>query len=335
MKFPIVRVASGTLAAAAIAISSVAFYKSKTEYDAYEKEYDAGVEAVKASFPALPEKVFFDNDYVSYNGGEVASSKSSYKNSYVYSARDAVVKPLSVDQGADYLELDEDENALSECISGLNRKGGAITFNIEVTAYGMSDIEIQMRTSWFTYYVECSECYEEFYKSECKYEENREWLCPQCQQDLKNAGETLKYITKAEDIPEVEPRYFALENITDYIKIHINKLELKTEKLELVDDSEGFSSLILQGTRLLKGINTITISTDAYNNLDNKDTYLYVMPEIRNMTVITSTEVIKSTPEEESEETEDSEEDNSEQEQNLHQFKMPCPSDGAFCYQKK
>ena len=178
----------------------------------------------------------------------------------------------------------------------------------------MSDIEIQMRTSWFTYYVECSECYEEFYKSECKYEENREWLCPQCQQDLKNAGETLKYITKAEDIPEVEPRYFALENITDYIKIHINKLELKTEKLELVDDSEGFSSLILQGTRLLKGINTITISTDAYNNLDNKDTYLYVMPEIRNMTVITSTEVIKSTPEEESEETEDSEEDNSEQE---------------------
>ena len=335
MKFPIIRVASGTLAAAAIAVSSVAFYKSKTEYDAYEKEYDAGVEAVKASFPALPEKVFFDNNYISYNGGEVASSKSSYKNSYVYSARDAVVKPLSVDQGADYLELDEDENALSECISGLNRKGGAITFNIEVTAYGMSDIEIQMRTSWFTYYVECSECYEEFYKSECKYEENREWLCPQCQQDLKNAGETLKFVTKAEDIPEVEPRYFALENITDYIKIHINKLELKTENIELVDDPEGFSSLILQGTRLLKGINTITISTDAYNNLDNKDTYLYVMPEIRNMTVITNTEVIKSTPEEESEETEDSEEDNSEQEQNYINSKCPVLVIGLFCYQKK
>ena len=314
MKFPIIRVASGTLAAAAIAVSSVAFYKSKTEYDAYEKEYDAGVEAVKASFPALPEKVFFDNNYISYNGGEVASSKSSYKNSYVYSARDAVVKPLSVDQGADYLELDEDENALSECISGLNRKGGAITFNIEVTAYGMSDIEIQMRTSWFTYYVECSECYEEFYKSECKYEESREWLCPACQQELKEAGETLKYITKAEDIPEVEPTYIALENITDYIKIHINKLELKTENIELVDDPEGFSSLILQGTRLLKGINTITISTDAYNNLDNKDTYLYVMPEIRNMTVITNTEVIKSTPQEEEEPVEEEEEDTSEQE---------------------
>ena len=211
----------------------------------------------------------------------------------------------------DYLKLDDNGNALSECISGLNRKGGAITFNVEVTAYGMSDIEIAMRTSWFTYYVECSECYEEFYQSECKYEKDREWLCPECQKQLKEDGETLNFVTKAEEIPEVEPRYHGLENITDYIKIHVNKLELKTENVELNDDSEGFSSLILEGTRLLKGINTITISTDAYNGLDNKDTYLYVMPEIRNMTVITNTEVIKRAPEEveEPEEPETPEED--------------------------
>ena len=311
MRFPIVRVASGVLAAAAIAVSSVVFYKSKTEYDAYEKKYAADVEAVKASFPALPEKVFMDHGYISYNGDVVASTKSQYKNSYVYSAREAVVKPLSETQGAEYLKLDDNENALSECISGLNRKGGAITFNIEVNAYGMSDIQIAMRTSWFSYFTKCNECGEE--DMDCDYEKTYKWLCPDCQKVVNERLSSQRkspefYGNDIEKIPEderVEPTYHELENITDYIKIHVNKLELKTENVELDDDNESFSSLILQNTRLLKGINTITISTDAYNSLGNKNSFLYIMPEIRNMTVITDTEVIK--PEiEEVEETEES-----------------------------
>lgn len=292
MKLPIVRIASGVLATAAIAVSSIVFFKSKSEYDAYEKKYEADMEAVKAAFPALPEKVLIDNTFISYSGGAVSKTKSEYKSSYIFSARDAIVKPLSEEQGAEYLKLDDDGNALSECISGLNRKGGAITFNIEVSAYGMSDIAISMRTSWFTHYVNCQECGNEVYKSDCKCEKTRGWLCSACQKALSNAGNSLSYY-KDNEAPVVEPTYFGLENITDYIKIHVNKLEVVTEDVELDEDEEYFSSLILKNTRLLKGINTITISTDAYNTLDNKDTYLYVMPEIRNLTVLTNTEVIK------------------------------------------
>ncbi len=298
MKLPIVRISCGVLATAAIAVSSIVFLKSKSDYDAYEKQYDADVEAVKASFPALPEKVFFDNSFISYTGDSVKSSKSEYKKSYVYSAREAVVKPLSEDQGAEYLKLDDDENALSECISGLNRKGGAITFNIEVDAYGMSDIEISMRTSRFTCFTTCDECGGE--DLDCAYEKTYHWLCQDCQKvvadRLSAQRKSPEYIGDLSKIPEedqVEPTYFGLENITDYIKIHVNKLEVKTENVELDEDPDGFSSLILQKTRLLKGINTITISTGAYNNLANKNSYLYVMPEIRNMTVLTDTQVIK------------------------------------------
>lgn len=293
MKLPIVRIGSGVLATAAVAVSSIVFFKSKSEYDKYEKDYDAGVEAVKASFPALPEKVYFDNTFISYGGGNVSNTKSEYKNITIFGARDAVVKPLSETVGAEYLKLDEDENVLSECISGLNRKGGAITFNIEVSAYGMADIAISMRTSWFTHYVDCAECGNEVYKSDCKCEKTRGWLCSACQKALSSAGNSLSYYTDKE-APEVEPTYLGLENITDFIKIHVNKLEVVTEDVELDEDEEYFSSLILKNTRLLKGINTITISTDAYNKLDNKDTYLYVMPDIRNLTVLTNTNVIKS-----------------------------------------
>lgn len=298
MKLPIVRIASGVLATAAIAVSSIVFIKSKKDYDAYEKQYDADVEAVKASFPALPEKVDIDNTFISYSGGAVSKTKSEFKESYIFSARDAVIKPLSETVGAEFIKLDDNENALSECISGLNRKGGAITFNIDAKAYGMADIVISMRTSWFSYYTTCAECGED--EMDCDYEKTYGWLCADCQKvvsdRLSSQRKSPEFISDPSKIPEenyIEPTYHELENITDYIKIHINKLELKTENVELDEDHDSFSSLILHNTRLLQGINTITISTDAYNTCANKNGYLYVIPDIRNMTVLTNIEVAK------------------------------------------
>ena len=241
MGFPIVRTASGVLFVAAATVSGITFFNSKSNYDKYEQSYDRGVEEVKASFPALPESVFFDNGFITYSGDQVVSTKSKFKNSTVYGAREATVAPLNASVAQTYEKLDDDENLLSECISGLNRKGGAITFTINTETYGESDIEIAMRTNWFN-----------------------------------KAGE-----------------YFALENVTDYIKIQVNKLEVKTVEEELDNDHDNFSSLILHNTHLIKGINTVTITTDAYNDKDNKDDYLYVIPDIRNLTVITDAEVVK------------------------------------------
>lgn len=87
--------------------------------------------------------------------------------------------------------------------------------------------------------------------------------------------------------------YHALENITDYIKIQINKLNVKTEDIELTADREGFTSIILKNTNLVTGDNTLTLTTSAYNTFGNKDTYLYVMPDVKNVTFLCETPIAK------------------------------------------
>ena len=230
-----------SIAVVAVGVAAGAFISSRVKYAAYEKQFAKDEEEIRASFPQLPENVFFDNDYVDYNGGDVASSKSNYQHSFVYSARSAVVAPLSESKKQEYKKLDEDDNARSEYITSLDRMGGAITFTINTEGYGMSDIEIGLRNNW----VDGSGVYHE------------------------------------------------IENLTDKIKIQVNKLELKTEDLALSTERDDFSSLILQNTWLIRGENTITFTTSAYNDLDNKDSCLYIMPDIRNLTVITDVNVIQ------------------------------------------
>ena len=229
-------------------IAGVTMYNSKKEYDEYLKEYENNANEIKASFPALPLEVLFDDDYVTYaDDVSVASSKSAYKNSLVLFARDAKVVPLSEAKKQEYKTIDEDikpedsEYTLNEYITGLDRMGGEITFFINTETYGMADIEVPLRTNW-----------------------------------VNKAGE-----------------YQEITNLTDKISIQVNKLELKTTDLTLSDEHEGFQSLILKDTFLIKGENTITFSTSAYNDLDTKDDCLYIMPDIRNLTVISDATLIE------------------------------------------
>ena len=239
--------AAAGLGVVAVGVAGGTFLVSKSNYDHYEKSYNKGVEEVKANFPALPESVFIDNDFISYSGGEVSSSKSNFQNAYVYgvSSKDVSIAPLNKDRAGKIEKLDENENALSEYYTGLDARGGAITFNINTEKYGTADIEIALRTNW-----------------------------------VDEKGE-----------------YHELKNITDYIKIQINKLEVKTEEQELPADRESFTSLILKGTHLIPGLNTLTLTTSAYNDYGNKDNILYVMPDIRNVTVLTDTTIIQTSAE--------------------------------------
>lgn len=235
-----------TIAVISFTIAGVTMATSKAEYDNYLKEYENNANEIKASFPALPQSVFFDDDYVTYAADDtVSDSKSSYKNSLVLFARDAKVVPLSEAKKQEYKTLDdvEPEDAkytLNEYITGLDRMGGEIIFTINTETYGMSDIEIPIRTNWFN-----------------------------------KAGE-----------------YQEIANLTDKISIQVNKLELKTTDLTLSNEREGFQSLILQDTFLVKGENTVTLSTSAYNDLDTKNDCLYIMPDIRNLTVLSEAKLI-------------------------------------------
>ena len=230
------------IAVVSLTIAGVTMIKSKLEYDAYLKEYEENAEKIKASFPALPEKVVIDNDYVTYDaaGENVTNSKSSYKKSMILYARDAAVAPLSTAKAQEYKTIEGDDSKLAEYITGLDRMGGAITFTINTENYGMSDIEVAMRTNW-----------------------------------CDKAGV-----------------YQEIENLTDKIKIQVNKLELKTEDIGLPDTRDGFQSVIMKNTFLIKGENTITFTTSAYNDTDSKDNCLYIMPDIRNLTVITDVSLV-------------------------------------------
>lgn len=237
---------------AAILVAGINFIKFNADYDAYVEEYDRMQEEVNSKFPKAPGSVFLDNNYVCYSGDQVSSTSSKFKKSYVFGARSAVINPLNKDKAQEYVKLDDDNNLLSECISGLDRMGGAINFNITTDHYGYADIEIAMRTSLL--------------------DANKELL--------------------------------PLENITDYIKIQMNRIEIKTVECEL-DTSEEFSSLILKDCFLLEGDNVVTITTSAYNPINTESkgagdqgnsnsSILYVMPEIRNLTVLTDVNVIVS-----------------------------------------
>jgi len=229
----------GTIGICVVA-SAIVFISSRAQYDAYLKNYEKNAEEIKASFPTLPEEVFIDNDYVTYNatGDAVESSKSNYRNTKILYARDAIVAPASEAKAQEYKTMAGDDSLLAEYITGLDRMGGVITFTVNVEKYGKSDIEIGIRNNWVD--------------------------------SAKN--------------------YHEIENLTDKIDITVNKLQLKTEDLVLNTDRDGFQSLIFKNTFLVKGQNTISFATSAYNDLDNKRDVEFIMPDIRNVTVMTEGE---------------------------------------------
>ena len=210
----------------------------RASYAAYEAEYEKQAEELRATFPALPKGAVIDNDFLTYNadGSDVSSSKSSYTKSFLYYARDAVVAPLSEQVAQEYVKTDD--SMLGEYITGLDRRGGAITFTFRTPSHGYADIAIAMKTNWV----------------------------------------------------DTDGVYHELSNITDYINIQTNGLDVKTENLKLTV-SDDFQHLVLKDAFLLKGENTLTFATNAYNTFGNKDSILYIMPNIRNVALLTDVDV--------------------------------------------
>lgn len=100
---------------------------------------------------------------------------------------------------------------------------------------------------------------------------------------------------------DADKKLVGLSNVTDYIKIQMNKMEVKTVDAEL-SDSEEFTSLVLEKCFLLTGDNVVTLTTSAYNPINTESkgsgdqgntnsSILYVMPDIRNLTVFADVQV--------------------------------------------
>lgn len=227
-------------------VAGSAFGKSKGEYNAYLKEYEATQEKLKGDVPQLPKSIVIDNGYVSYGNSGITSSKSAYTNKAVYYASDAKVAPLNDAKSAIINKIDaESDDPLDEYITALDRSGGAITFKIVAEETGLADVAIEMASHW-----------------------------------LNDQKEIIE-----------------IANLSDQIKIQFNKLEVKTEDIclpALTEQAEEFTTVVLKDVLLLKGTNSLTFTTSAYNpyKVDDANAILYVMPDIRNVAVMSSVELI-------------------------------------------
>lgn len=140
MGFPVVRTAAGVLFVAAATVSGVTYLNSKNAYDKYEKSYDEMKSKLLANVAQPPEEVFKDNEYVSYDdtNGSIDSTKSSYKNTYLFEAEEA---EIDLDEGEpEFVTLGETS---WEVATGF-KKGGSITYKINTASYGMSDIDVYL-----------------------------------------------------------------------------------------------------------------------------------------------------------------------------------------------
>jgi hypothetical protein len=73
--------------------------------------------------------------------------------------------------------------------------------------------------------VECKWCEELFDKSECRYEINMGWLCPQCQAALKSRGETLTFRESANENKKLIGDSSDSTSLTEADKIEFSKYD--------------------------------------------------------------------------------------------------------------
>ena len=128
------------LGAVVVIVSGVSFLSSYINYVNYSKSYDNMKSELLVNTPKPPEEVLRDNSYVVYddaNGG-ITSTKSTYPNKYLLSARDAEI------------ELDGGQSGYAtvsgtawEVATGFT-KGGSITYKLNAASYGMSDIDVYL-----------------------------------------------------------------------------------------------------------------------------------------------------------------------------------------------
>lgn len=139
VKYHLISSVAILLGVIALLVTGISFIVSYANYNTYSENYEKEKEVLLANTPQLPKQVFRDNEYVTYDDGAktITSSKSKYKGNYVYDIHDADVK---VDRSAG-VEYEPVEGTSWEIASGF-KEGGSITYTIETSDYGKSDIDI-------------------------------------------------------------------------------------------------------------------------------------------------------------------------------------------------
>lgn len=116
-------------------VIGVVMLSSYNSYQDYEKRYNATDLEVRSAAAASPNRIEFEDDYVTYNNdGSVKSTKSSYKNSFTAWAEDLKVTSSSSEK------LVVGDSLLNSYIPNLSA-GGKIALNLTLSEKSFVDID--------------------------------------------------------------------------------------------------------------------------------------------------------------------------------------------------
>lgn len=129
------------LGVTAVLVTGISFLATYVSYTNYSKNYDKMKAELLINTPQPPESVVRDNQYVVYDDatGSIVSTKSSYPNKYLLTARDAEIE---LDEGGS--PTFAPYRSTSWEIANGFKKGGSITYKINIAATGMSDIDVYL-----------------------------------------------------------------------------------------------------------------------------------------------------------------------------------------------
>ena len=140
MKKHIIASTAILLGGVAVIVAATAFIVTGAQYAKYSDDYEAKKKVLLANMPQLPEEVFRDNNYVTYDDANksVSATKSSYANTYLYTVNDAEI------------DLDKGEPVIAtlgstswEVATGF-KSGGSMTYTINTASNGLSDIDVYL-----------------------------------------------------------------------------------------------------------------------------------------------------------------------------------------------
>lgn len=177
-----------------------------------------------------------------------AKTVTSSKSNYKKGAYVYDIRDAEVKVDGGKPEYEAVEGTSWEIATGFT-DGGSITYKINAATYGKSDIDIVIAVGE----VKTQKAFIE----------------------TNNYGGKSYYDTA-----------IRIGNVTDYLFIKINGLSILTSDFSLPVD-EGFQHLILKGTHLLEGENTLTLETNL--SIDDKQ----IMPAVRNIAVMTDIAITK------------------------------------------
>ena len=140
MKNHIVASTAILLGAVTVIVAGTVFAVSGAQYANYSNEYEMKKKELLSNTAQLPEQVFRDNTYVTYDdtAKSVSSTKSSYAHPYLLTVQDAEI------------DLDKGEPVLTtlgstswEVATGF-KSGGSMTYTINTASNGLSDIDVYL-----------------------------------------------------------------------------------------------------------------------------------------------------------------------------------------------